>query len=244
MYVCICAWRKSTAVVPAPVLLLCWAGLGCSAGLACWAGPTPGSSSAALPFLSFSSQRCSFIYGTPTMFIDMISQPNFESYDLSSLRGGKSDSSNGKTPRNWILLVPCWEAGLSFASKSLFLEGRALLHEFCVPLLIWCYISFPWAFLPEICTFKISSIFRQTEQKYPSPISCSRELSAWFCSALSSHHRVAADALCALGWRSPYSRAVLGLLWPGVSCLVLKSFIQALERMWKRVLELPLLSQK
>uniref|UniRef100_A0A8V5HCU1 Medium-chain acyl-CoA ligase ACSF2, mitochondrial n=1 Tax=Melopsittacus undulatus TaxID=13146 RepID=A0A8V5HCU1_MELUD len=39
------------------------------------------------PFLSPSS-RCSFLYGTPTMFIDMLSQPDFDSYDLSSLRGG------------------------------------------------------------------------------------------------------------------------------------------------------------
>ncbi|KAK2537016.1 hypothetical protein Q9966_006328 [Columba livia] len=37
---------------------------------------------------SVSQEKCSFIHGTPTMFIDMISQPNFESYDLSSLRGG------------------------------------------------------------------------------------------------------------------------------------------------------------
>ncbi|NWW53730.1 ACSF2 synthetase, partial [Pedionomus torquatus] len=35
-----------------------------------------------------SQEKCSFLYGTPTMFIDMLSQPDFESYDLSSLRGG------------------------------------------------------------------------------------------------------------------------------------------------------------
>ncbi|KFP01357.1 hypothetical protein N300_04892, partial [Calypte anna] len=35
-----------------------------------------------------SREKCSFLFGTPTMFIDMLSQPNFDSYDLSSLRGG------------------------------------------------------------------------------------------------------------------------------------------------------------
>ncbi|NWI19812.1 ACSF2 synthetase, partial [Crypturellus soui] len=35
-----------------------------------------------------SREKCSYLYGTPTMFIDMLSQPDFNSYDLSSLRGG------------------------------------------------------------------------------------------------------------------------------------------------------------
>ncbi|NXP07660.1 ACSF2 synthetase, partial [Thinocorus orbignyianus] len=35
-----------------------------------------------------SREKCSFLYGTPTMFIDMLSQLDFDSYDLSSLRGG------------------------------------------------------------------------------------------------------------------------------------------------------------
>ncbi|CAM5097172.1 unnamed protein product [Natator depressus] len=33
-------------------------------------------------------EKCSLLHGTPTMFIDMLSQPEFDSYDLSSLRGG------------------------------------------------------------------------------------------------------------------------------------------------------------
>ncbi|XP_032641009.1 medium-chain acyl-CoA ligase ACSF2, mitochondrial [Chelonoidis abingdonii] len=33
-------------------------------------------------------EKCSHLHGTPTMFIDMLSQPDFDSYDLSSLRGG------------------------------------------------------------------------------------------------------------------------------------------------------------
>uniref|UniRef100_A0A8C0BZ24 Medium-chain acyl-CoA ligase ACSF2, mitochondrial n=1 Tax=Buteo japonicus TaxID=224669 RepID=A0A8C0BZ24_9AVES len=35
-----------------------------------------------------SREKCSFVIGTPTMYIDMLSQPDFDSYDLSSLRGG------------------------------------------------------------------------------------------------------------------------------------------------------------
>ncbi|KAM6297503.1 medium-chain acyl-CoA ligase ACSF2, mitochondrial [Aegotheles albertisi] len=35
-----------------------------------------------------SREKCSFFHGTPTMFIDMLAQPDFDSYDLSSLRGG------------------------------------------------------------------------------------------------------------------------------------------------------------
>ncbi|XP_066421748.1 medium-chain acyl-CoA ligase ACSF2, mitochondrial [Molothrus aeneus] len=35
-----------------------------------------------------SREKCSFLLGTPTMFIDILSQPDFDSYDLSTLRGG------------------------------------------------------------------------------------------------------------------------------------------------------------
>uniref|UniRef100_A0A8C9LGK5 Medium-chain acyl-CoA ligase ACSF2, mitochondrial n=1 Tax=Pavo cristatus TaxID=9049 RepID=A0A8C9LGK5_PAVCR len=35
-----------------------------------------------------SQEKCSFLHGTPTMFIDMLSQPDFDSYNLSTLRGG------------------------------------------------------------------------------------------------------------------------------------------------------------
>ncbi|XP_056672636.1 medium-chain acyl-CoA ligase ACSF2, mitochondrial isoform X2 [Monodelphis domestica] len=33
-------------------------------------------------------ERATLIYGTPTMYIDMLNQPDFSSYDLSSLQGG------------------------------------------------------------------------------------------------------------------------------------------------------------
>ncbi|XP_034563362.1 medium-chain acyl-CoA ligase ACSF2, mitochondrial [Notolabrus celidotus] len=34
------------------------------------------------------SERCTFIYGTPTMYVDMLSQPDFAKYDLSSIEAG------------------------------------------------------------------------------------------------------------------------------------------------------------
>nr|XP_056718347.1 medium-chain acyl-CoA ligase ACSF2, mitochondrial [Euleptes europaea] len=49
------------------------------------------------PSLSFESkaslkalgqEKCTHIYGTPTMFIDMLGQPDFDTYDVSSVRGG------------------------------------------------------------------------------------------------------------------------------------------------------------
>ncbi|XP_056285218.1 medium-chain acyl-CoA ligase ACSF2, mitochondrial [Pseudoliparis swirei] len=38
--------------------------------------------------VAMESERCTFIYGTPTMFIDLINQPDFVKYDLSSVKGG------------------------------------------------------------------------------------------------------------------------------------------------------------
>ncbi|XP_053299055.1 medium-chain acyl-CoA ligase ACSF2, mitochondrial [Pleuronectes platessa] len=34
------------------------------------------------------SERCNFVYGTPTMFIDLLGQPNLHEYDLSSVEAG------------------------------------------------------------------------------------------------------------------------------------------------------------
>ncbi|XP_030629452.1 medium-chain acyl-CoA ligase ACSF2, mitochondrial [Chanos chanos] len=34
------------------------------------------------------NERCTFVYGTPTMFIDMLGQPDLAKFDLSSLEGG------------------------------------------------------------------------------------------------------------------------------------------------------------
>lgn len=32
--------------------------------------------------------RGSFLYGTPTMFVDILNQPDFSSYDISAICGG------------------------------------------------------------------------------------------------------------------------------------------------------------
>lgn len=37
----------------------------------------------------FSGYRCNVIYGTPTMYIDMINHRDFDKYDLSSVRKGE-----------------------------------------------------------------------------------------------------------------------------------------------------------
>ncbi|KAK2820728.1 hypothetical protein Q5P01_023687 [Channa striata] len=34
------------------------------------------------------SERCTFVYGTPTMYVDMVNQPDLAKYDLSLLEGG------------------------------------------------------------------------------------------------------------------------------------------------------------
>ncbi|XP_067344380.1 medium-chain acyl-CoA ligase ACSF2, mitochondrial isoform X1 [Channa argus] len=34
------------------------------------------------------SERCTFVYGTPTMYVDMVNQPDLAKYDLSSVEGG------------------------------------------------------------------------------------------------------------------------------------------------------------
>ena len=38
--------------------------------------------------LVYFSNRCTSLYGVPTMFIDMLNHPNFSSFDLSSLYTG------------------------------------------------------------------------------------------------------------------------------------------------------------
>ncbi|XP_077827316.1 medium-chain acyl-CoA ligase ACSF2, mitochondrial isoform X3 [Macaca mulatta] len=37
---------------------------------------------------AISRERGSFLYGTPTMFVDILNQPDFSSYDISTMRGG------------------------------------------------------------------------------------------------------------------------------------------------------------
>ncbi|PNI58469.1 ACSF2 isoform 16, partial [Pan troglodytes] len=37
---------------------------------------------------AISRERGSFLYGTPTMFVDILNQPDFSSYDVSTMCGG------------------------------------------------------------------------------------------------------------------------------------------------------------
>lgn len=37
----------------------------------------------------FIPHRCTIVYGTPTMFADMIDHPDLDKYDLSSVKGGE-----------------------------------------------------------------------------------------------------------------------------------------------------------
>lgn len=80
------------------------------------------------------------------MFIDMLSQPEFDSYDISSLRGGKYIS----THSNWPLLVLLKEASWTGRRSWAWLlkqitseEEKFVLQALSFALLIqWC------AFLP------------------------------------------------------------------------------------------------
>ena len=38
------------------------------------------------------NEKCTSIYGTPTMFIDVYNHPKFYQYDVSSLNAGNSNS--------------------------------------------------------------------------------------------------------------------------------------------------------
>ncbi|XP_051490538.1 medium-chain acyl-CoA ligase ACSF2, mitochondrial [Apus apus] len=78
------------SVMPAP-LYHCLGSVGGSMlmalhGASCFFSSPSFEARAALEAVS--RERCSFLFGTPTMYIDMLSQPDFDSYNLSSLRGG------------------------------------------------------------------------------------------------------------------------------------------------------------
>ncbi|XP_067432165.1 medium-chain acyl-CoA ligase ACSF2, mitochondrial [Thunnus thynnus] len=84
-------WRPHTRVcLPVP-LYHCFGSVG---GGLCMAVhglslvfPSPGYDGKA-NLAAMESERCTFIYGTPTMYVDMISQPDFDKYDLSSVEAG------------------------------------------------------------------------------------------------------------------------------------------------------------
>ncbi|XP_069016164.1 medium-chain acyl-CoA ligase ACSF2, mitochondrial [Embiotoca jacksoni] len=49
--------------------------------------PSPGYDGKA-NLVAMESERCTIIYGTPTMYVDMLNQPDFAKYDLSSVEAG------------------------------------------------------------------------------------------------------------------------------------------------------------
>lgn len=44
--------------------------------------------------LVYFSLRCTFVYGTPTMYVDMVNQPDLAKRDLSSLEAGEGKTSS------------------------------------------------------------------------------------------------------------------------------------------------------
>lgn len=49
--------------------------------------PSPGYNSKA-NLAAIESERCTIVYGTPTMYVDMVNQPDISNYDLSSVEAG------------------------------------------------------------------------------------------------------------------------------------------------------------
>ncbi|XP_069056171.1 medium-chain acyl-CoA ligase ACSF2, mitochondrial [Pleurodeles waltl] len=85
------AWREDArCAVPAP-LYHCLASVGGSMVMAIHGTPmvfpSPTFESKAT-LEAIMSEKCTHLYGTPTMFIDILSQPDFSSYDISCLGGG------------------------------------------------------------------------------------------------------------------------------------------------------------
>lgn len=52
--------------------------------------------------LRFSMRRCTDLFGTPTMFVDMLNHPRFAEYDYSSLQSG---SHTIDTLSNWEIFI-------------------------------------------------------------------------------------------------------------------------------------------
>ncbi|XP_026207074.1 medium-chain acyl-CoA ligase ACSF2, mitochondrial isoform X1 [Anabas testudineus] len=84
-------WRPNTRVcVPVP-LYHCFGSVGGGMSMAMHGVslvfPSPGYDGKA-NIAAIESERCTFVYGTPTMYIDMVNQPDLAKRDLSSLEAG------------------------------------------------------------------------------------------------------------------------------------------------------------
>ncbi|XP_042363382.1 medium-chain acyl-CoA ligase ACSF2, mitochondrial [Plectropomus leopardus] len=84
------AWKHHTVCLPVP-MYHCFGSVGggmCMAlhgiSMVCPSAGYDGKANLA----AMQSERCTFIYGTPTMYVDMINQPDRQKYDLSSVKAG------------------------------------------------------------------------------------------------------------------------------------------------------------
>lgn len=89
-------WRKNVRIcLPVP-LYHCFGSVGGSIVMAAHGAtvvfPSTGYDGHA-NLVALEKEKCTFVYGTPTMFIDMLSQPDLANLDLSSVEGGISAGS-------------------------------------------------------------------------------------------------------------------------------------------------------
>nr|XP_033466969.1 medium-chain acyl-CoA ligase ACSF2, mitochondrial [Epinephelus lanceolatus] len=84
------SWKHHIACIPVP-LYHCFGSVGAGMCMAVHGlslvFPSAGYDGRA-NLAAIESERCSFIYGTPTMYVDMINQPDLAKYDLSSAEAG------------------------------------------------------------------------------------------------------------------------------------------------------------
>ncbi|XP_066560963.1 medium-chain acyl-CoA ligase ACSF2, mitochondrial isoform X2 [Amia ocellicauda] len=83
-------WRKIRACLPVP-LYHCFGSVGGALMMAVHGislvFPSPGYDGKAT-LKAIEKERCTFVYGTPTMYIDMLAQAALHKFDLSSVQGG------------------------------------------------------------------------------------------------------------------------------------------------------------
>lgn len=83
-------WKAHTVCVPVP-LYHCFGSVGGGIAMAVHGitliFPSTGYNGKA-NLEAMQSERCTYVYGTPTMYVDMLNQPDLAKYDLSSVEGG------------------------------------------------------------------------------------------------------------------------------------------------------------
>ncbi|XP_043946443.1 medium-chain acyl-CoA ligase ACSF2, mitochondrial-like isoform X2 [Protopterus annectens] len=83
-------WRDTRICVPVP-MYHCFGSVGGGLAMATFGStivfPSPSFEGKAV-IETIHKEKCTVIYGTPTMYIDMLSQPDFSNYDMSSVETG------------------------------------------------------------------------------------------------------------------------------------------------------------